>query len=99
MLATVVITTPLLMPAPADGAAAERDIVVAAQHGSDDAFSALVRIHQRRAYALVRAIVLSHQGAEDAGQEGFFPAPPAPAPVRPAQPFRGWPYRIKPEAP
>jgi RNA polymerase sigma-70 factor (ECF subfamily) len=69
---------PLFMPASADGAsgsaAAERAIVVAAQGGSNDAFSALVRIHQRRAYAIVRAIVLSHEDAEDAVQEGFLHA-------------------------
>src|SRR5690242_10605768 len=56
----------LAMPAPSDGVTSERAIVIAAQHGSDDAFAALVRIHQRRAYAIVRAIVLSHEDAEDA---------------------------------
>jgi hypothetical protein len=56
MLATAAPSRPLFMPTPAEGAAAERAIVVAAQRGADDAFSALVRIHQRRAYAIVRAI-------------------------------------------
>ncbi len=62
------------MPAEGSGAAKEREIVVAAQRGSDEAFSALVRLHQRRAYAIVRAIVLSHEDAEDAVQEGFLHA-------------------------
>src|SRR3954465_11733163 len=85
---------PYLMPTPADGAAAERAIVVAAQRGADDAFSALVRIHQRRAYAIVRAIVLSHEDAEDAVQEGFLHAHRALDRFRPDQPFGAWLYRI-----
>src|SRR3979490_977850 len=94
MLATVVTTTPLLVPAPADGAAAERASVVAAQGGSDDAFSALVRIRRGRASAIVRAIVLSHEDAEDAVQEGFLHAHRALDRFRPDQPFGAWLYRI-----
>ena len=82
------------MPTRPDGAAAERAIVVAAQSGADDAFSALVRIHQRRAYAIVRAIVLSHEDAEDAVQEGFLHAHRALHRFRPDQPFGAWLYRI-----
>src|SRR6476660_10421727 len=94
MLATAAQSRPLFMPTPAEGAAAERAIVVAAQRGSDDAFSALVRIHQRRAYAIVRAIVLSHEDAEDAVQEGFLHAHRALDRFRPDQPFGAWLYRI-----
>jgi RNA polymerase sigma-70 factor (ECF subfamily) len=86
------------MPAPVDtgsgGPAAERAIVIAAQHGSDDAFGSLVRIHQRRAYSVVRAIVLSHEDAEDAVQEGFLHAHRALDRFRPDQPFGAWLYRI-----
>ena len=93
MLAT---TTPpassMLAPVDGDGAATERAIVVAAQRGSGDAFSALVRIHQRRAYSVVRAIVLSHEDAEDAVQEGFLHAHRALDRFRPDQP-RGVAYR------
>ena len=82
------------MPAPIDGASTERAIVIAAQGGSDDAFAALVRIHQRRAYSVVRAIVLSHEDAEDAVQEGFLHAHRALDRFRPDQPFGAWLYRI-----
>jgi RNA polymerase sigma-70 factor, ECF subfamily len=82
------------MPAPVDGVATERAIVIAAQGGSDDAFAALVRIHQRRAYSVVRAIVLSHEDAEDAVQEGFLHAHRALDRFRPDQPFGAWLYRI-----
>src|SRR4030088_1105605 len=84
------------MSTPADPTArvAERAIVLAAQGGSDDAFSALVRLHQRRAYAIVRAIVLSHEDAEDAVQEGFLHAHRALDRFRPDQPFGAWLYRI-----
>lgn len=81
----------------ADDAAAvvdERSIVVAAQGGSDDAFAMLVRRHQRRAYAIVRAIVMSHEDAEDALQEGFLRAHRALDRFRPDQPFGSWLYRI-----
>jgi RNA polymerase sigma-70 factor, ECF subfamily len=72
----------------------ERDEVVAAQRGSDDAFAALVRRHQRRAYAVARAIVLSHEDAEDAVQEGFLHAYRALDRFRSDQPFGSWLYRI-----
>ncbi|MBA3671953.1 MAG: sigma-70 family RNA polymerase sigma factor [Gemmatimonadaceae bacterium] len=72
----------------------ERAIVIAAQAGSGDAFSALVRLHQRRAYAVTRAIVLSHEDAEDAVQEGFLHAHRALDRFRTDQPFGAWLYRI-----
>src|SRR4051794_29824000 len=84
------------MPAPVDGdgAATERAVVVAAQRGSDEAFAALVRMHQRRAYSVVRAIVLSHEDAEDAVQEGFLHAHRALDRFLPDQPFGAWLFRI-----
>src|SRR5258708_38563418 len=94
MLATTPLSPPMLAPVDGGGAATERAIVIAAQRGSDHAFSALVRIHQRRAYAIVRAIVLSHEDAEDAVQEGFLHAHRALDRFRPDQPFGGWLYRI-----
>src|SRR5215208_1131073 len=93
MLATTM-TPPVSMPASVDGVVTERAIVVSAQQGSDDAFAALVRIHQRRAYRVVRAIVLSHEDAEDAVQEGFLHAHRALDRFRPDQPLGAWLYRI-----
>ena len=72
----------------------ERALVIAAQRGSNDAFAALVRLHQRRAYAVVRAIVLTHEDAEDAVQEGFLHAFRALDRFLPDQPFGAWLYRI-----
>jgi RNA polymerase sigma-70 factor (ECF subfamily) len=72
----------------------ERTLVVAAQRGSSEAFAALVRLHQRRAYAVVRAIVLTHEDAEDAVQEGFLHAFRALDRFLPDQPFGAWLYRI-----
>ena len=72
----------------------ERDYVIAAQKGSDDAFAALVRLHQRRAYAVARAIVLSHEDAEDAVQDGFLHAYRALDRFRSDQPFGAWLNRI-----
>jgi RNA polymerase sigma-70 factor (ECF subfamily) len=74
--------------------ATERDYVVAAQNGSAEAFAALVRMHQRRAYAVARAIVLSHEDAEDAVQDGFLHAYRALSRFRSDQPFGAWLNRI-----
>src|ERR687894_2187274 len=79
---------------PTDGAAHERELVVAAQRGSTEAFAALVRLHQRRAYAVARAIVLTHEDAEDAVQEGFLHAYQALDRFRPEQAFGAWLHRI-----
>jgi RNA polymerase sigma-70 factor (ECF subfamily) len=72
----------------------ERDTVVAAQAGSAEAFAALVHQHQRRAYAVARAIVTTHDDAEDALQDGFLHAYRALDRFRPDQAFGAWLYRI-----
>lgn len=83
------------MPSPADaGKLHERSLVVRAQSGDSDAFAALVRLHQRRAYAVARAIVLTHEDAEDAVQDGFLHAYRALDRFLPDQPFGAWLYRI-----
>jgi RNA polymerase sigma-70 factor, ECF subfamily len=72
----------------------ERAFVIAAQGGDSESFGALVRMHERRAYAVCRAIVLTHEDAEDAVQEGFLHAYRALDRFRPDQPFGAWLYRI-----
>ena len=73
---------------------AERSLVLAAQGGDGSAFAGLVHRHQRRAYAVARAIVLSHDDAEDAVQEGFLHAFRALERFRPEQAFGAWLHRI-----
>ncbi|HET7565517.1 MAG TPA: sigma-70 family RNA polymerase sigma factor [Gemmatimonadaceae bacterium] len=93
-------TAPLLAPrmpefsAESDARASERKLVLAAQRGSNDAFASLVRLHERRAYAVARAITATHEDAEDAVQEGFLHAYRALARFRPEQAFGAWLYRI-----
>jgi RNA polymerase sigma-70 factor (ECF subfamily) len=82
------------MRADDEAGATERDYVVAAQNGSADAFAALVRLHQRRAYAVARAIVLSNEDAEDAVQDGFLHAYRALSRFHSDQPFGAWLNRI-----
>ena len=77
-----------------DDVVAEREVVLAAQAGDAQAFAALVRRHQRRAYAVARAIVLTHEDAEDAVQEGFLHAFRALDRFRPEQAFGAWLHRI-----
>ncbi len=72
----------------------ERGWVLAAQSGDTAAFANLVRRHQQRAYAVARAVLLSHEDAEDAVQEGFLHAHRALCRFRPDQPFGAWLHRI-----
>jgi RNA polymerase sigma-70 factor, ECF subfamily len=95
MIASQALSLPPRMgPSQPDAAAAERELVVAAQRGGEDAFARLVHLHQRRAYAVARAIVLTHEDAEDAVQEGFLHAYRALDRFRPGQPFGAWIFRI-----
>ena len=77
-----------------DDRARERELVLSAQRGSREAFAELVRAHQRRAYAVARAIVLDHHDAEDAVQDGFLHAYRALGRFRPGEPFGAWLHRI-----
>ena len=74
--------------------AEERELVGLALEGDSRGFAGLVRLHQRRAYGVARAIVLSHEDAEDAVQEGFLRAYQALARFTPGQPFGAWLNRI-----
>src|SRR5215204_4699186 len=75
-------------------AADERGWILAAQQGDQGAFGQLVTRHQRRAYAVARAIVLNHEDAEDAVQEAFLHAYRALDRFRTDQPFGAWLHRI-----
>ncbi len=72
----------------------ERALVVAAQRGEREAFSMLVRTHERRAYAVARAIVINHEDAEDAVQDAFLHAYKALHRFLPDQAFGAWLHRI-----
>jgi RNA polymerase sigma-70 factor (ECF subfamily) len=81
---------PFVTERPAD----ERDLVIAAQRGVREAFSELVRRHQRRAYVVARSIVVNHEDAEDAVQEAFLHAFKAIDRFLPDQAFGAWLHRI-----
>ncbi|MDE3128904.1 MAG: sigma-70 family RNA polymerase sigma factor [Gemmatimonadota bacterium] len=85
---------PRVGPSVTDAGLPEREFVLAAQRGDQEAFGQLVRMHQRRAYAVTRAIVATHEDAEDAVQEGFLHAYRALDRFLPDQPFGAWLYRI-----
>ena len=72
----------------------ERQLVAFALEGDPRGFAGLVRMHQRRAYTVARSIVLSHEDAEDAVQEGFLRAYQALDRFDPGQPFGAWLSRI-----
>ncbi|HYW31427.1 MAG TPA: sigma-70 family RNA polymerase sigma factor [Gemmatimonas sp.] len=85
---------PASLPSASPEVLEERGLVLAAQQGDGLAFAGLVRRHQRRAYAVARAIVLSHDDAEDAVQEAFLHAFRALERFRPEQAFGAWLHRI-----
>jgi RNA polymerase sigma-70 factor (ECF subfamily) len=87
-------TAPDPISSPSQELAAELALVLAAQRGSTDAFGALVRRHQDRAYAVARGIVLTHEDAEDVVQDAFLHAFRALERFRPEQPFGAWLHRI-----
>jgi RNA polymerase sigma-70 factor (ECF subfamily) len=72
----------------------ERALAEAARKGDQAAFAGLVRLHQRRAYLVARAIVTVHEDAEDAVQEGFVRAWQALERFDPSQGFAAWVNRI-----
>ena len=72
----------------------ERALAEAARKGDQAAFAGLVRLHQRRAYLVSRAIVTVHEDAEDAVQEGFVRAWQAIERFDPNQGFAAWVNRI-----
>jgi RNA polymerase sigma-70 factor (ECF subfamily) len=72
----------------------ERELVSLAREGDETGFAGLVRLHQRRAYIVARSIVLTHEDAEDAVQEGFLRAYQALDRFDPSQAFGAWLNRI-----
>jgi RNA polymerase sigma-70 factor (ECF subfamily) len=95
---TALVVQPVTKAAPprgdVDARLRERALIVAAQEGDEGAFAALVRLHQRRTYAVTRAIVPTHEDAEDAVQEAFLHAYRALDRFQPDQPFAAWLNRI-----
>src|SRR6202165_1791950 len=72
----------------------ERELVSLARKGDERGFAGLVRLHQRRAYIVGSSVVMTHEDAEDAVQDGFLRAYQALDRFDPSQTFAAWLNRI-----
>ncbi len=72
----------------------EDDLVEDARRGSREAFAGLVRLHERRVYALVFRMAGDHSDAADLAQEVFLTAWKSIASFRRGSSFYTWLYRI-----
>jgi RNA polymerase sigma-70 factor (ECF subfamily) len=72
----------------------ELELVARAKAGDEEGFSGLVKLHQHRAYLVARAVVMTHEDAEDAVQEGFLRAYQALDRFEAGQSFGAWLNRI-----
>ena len=82
------------MAEPSRNSEEESVLTAAAQNGDQAAFGVLVRLHEKRAYAVARAIVTVHEDAEDAVQEAFVRAYHALDRFNLGQSFGPWLNRI-----
>ncbi len=90
----VLSTSPQQLSAPIRISDEERELVSLARKGDERGFAGLVRLHQRRAYIVARSIVMTHEDAEDAVQDGFLRAYQALDRFDPSQTFAAWLNRI-----
>jgi RNA polymerase sigma-70 factor, ECF subfamily len=72
----------------------EHELVARAKAGDREGFSGLVKLHQRRAYLVARSVVMTHEDAEDAVQDGFMRAYQALDRFDVSQSFGAWVNRI-----
>ncbi len=78
----------------AEGREHEADLVRRAQGGDQRAFEALVRMHDRRVFAIIRGFLRRRQDVEDLAQEVFLKTYLAIGQFRLGEPFAPWLNRI-----
>ena len=77
-----------------EAAQEEARLIRQAQDGNQRAFEALVRLHDRRVFAIIGSFIRRRQDVEDLAQEVFLKAYLAIGRFRPGAPFAPWINRI-----
>jgi RNA polymerase sigma-70 factor (ECF subfamily) len=82
------------MTAPADGDAAEAELVAASRHGDEASFAALVRRHQARVFSLAGRFFRHREDVEEIAQETFLTAWRRLGTYEARAPFEHWITRV-----
>jgi RNA polymerase sigma-70 factor (ECF subfamily) len=77
-----------------EGANDDRRLIAACRNGDSDAFSELVRLHQRRVFSLAGRFFRRREDVEDAAQETFLTAWRKLGTYREKAPFEHWLTRV-----
>ncbi len=77
-----------------EGSGEEPRLIREAQQGDQESFEALLRLHDRRIFAIIGGFIRRKQDVEDLAQEVFLKAYQAIGRFRPGEPFAPWVNRI-----
>ncbi|MBO5762370.1 MAG: sigma-70 family RNA polymerase sigma factor, partial [Lentisphaeria bacterium] len=72
----------------------EQELITAAKQGDQDAFEALIRLYEKKVFALTRRLCANPDDAQEAAQEAFLAAWQGLSFFRGESSFATWLYRL-----